>query len=646
MPRTKRHVPGVGPYTAPLLWIGEAPGQTEERRGIPFVGVSGKRVRHHLSNHGIDAEDIRINNVIPINVGKITAQNRDTLCASWWDNITDDLARMSPRVIVACGGVALRRLTSLTDITNESGGVIHSSTIGESITIKQRRLPTHLPDDTLVIPIVHPAGIMRTKVGGGWDHFDRIVARIARYATGALELRPPKPHVVTRFKADVLDRVLTEASIVFIDTEYNIDDHIPYLIGLTTDKLDEHTVYSFAPHERYVDVLAKHFARSDLLKVAHNYMADVQALHTLGVRWHHPSYCTMLAASALYPDLRIGLNHVALLYLDHIRNWKDMAHDDPEYNALDVMYMRMLFPTQRQEIAAAGMQRLLTEEIFPVAPLCTALEVRGLRVDADIQAEMIAERQAEYEATEARVQDAVKEMCASKSAAIEIEIQHFQHEHDYYEAGARRAVTIPCPLHPDYIGVRKKRFATTTACECATIYEAVAPQREGMREKKAQVTKQKTKLKKWTTKGFNLLSSHDLRWLLYNEEGYGLPPQRKDGRITTDADAVAKLKLMLYDNRAKIKSKYHRTNWEEITKVLKDIKHCQHLRKFISTFLQPPVDAHGIAHPPYRPWGAGSGRPASGKDAVVASDRGASEYTFNALNIPDKCRRIFIPHKR
>src|SRR5947199_10497070 len=47
-----RAVPGVGPPTARIMIVGEAPGQNEDQQGEPFVGAAGKLLDQLLSGIG------------------------------------------------------------------------------------------------------------------------------------------------------------------------------------------------------------------------------------------------------------------------------------------------------------------------------------------------------------------------------------------------------------------------------------------------------------------------------------------------------------------------------------------------------------------------------------------------------------------
>jgi len=62
--RGKRKVEAQGNLDAEVVIVGEAPGEEEERQGLPFVGYSGKILRTVLSVLGIDMSKVYITNVV------------------------------------------------------------------------------------------------------------------------------------------------------------------------------------------------------------------------------------------------------------------------------------------------------------------------------------------------------------------------------------------------------------------------------------------------------------------------------------------------------------------------------------------------------------------------------------------------------
>jgi hypothetical protein len=154
----------------------------------------------------------------------------------------------------------------------------------------------------------------------------------------------------------------------------------------------------------------------------------------------------------------------------------------------------------------------------------------------------------------------------------------------------------------------------------------------------------KTVIERWA-RGFDLGNNDHLRWLLYDADAFKLPAQKKDGRITANADAIARLLAL----KRVQESPAMRT-------VLVGVKEYQHLRKMTNTFLlwhegdddtpgrpSEAIDMQGIAHPEYRAFGTGTGRLAGGPDSDLG-DRRTNVYAYNALNIPEETRRIYVPH--
>lgn len=57
-------VPGSGPATADIMFVGEAPGFHEDQQAEPFVGASGKYLTDLLAGIGLKRSDVYITNII------------------------------------------------------------------------------------------------------------------------------------------------------------------------------------------------------------------------------------------------------------------------------------------------------------------------------------------------------------------------------------------------------------------------------------------------------------------------------------------------------------------------------------------------------------------------------------------------------
>jgi len=100
---------GSGNAAAELMFVGEAPGASEDREGVPFVGASGKLLDTLLDEIGMVREEVFIANVLKCR----PPENRDPRpeevgnCSSWLES---QLELVSPALVVTLGNFATRLL--------------------------------------------------------------------------------------------------------------------------------------------------------------------------------------------------------------------------------------------------------------------------------------------------------------------------------------------------------------------------------------------------------------------------------------------------------------------------------------------------------------------------------------------------------
>jgi DNA polymerase len=100
---------GDGNPDADLMFIGEAPGAEEDRRGLPFVGPAGELLTRIIGAIGLAREQVYIANILKCR----PPGNRDpqpdeaAACRGYLDG---QIALVRPRVIVALGRIAAQAL--------------------------------------------------------------------------------------------------------------------------------------------------------------------------------------------------------------------------------------------------------------------------------------------------------------------------------------------------------------------------------------------------------------------------------------------------------------------------------------------------------------------------------------------------------
>lgn len=102
---------GVGSRNAEVLFIGEGPGENEDKQGEPFVGRGGQLLDDMMGAIGLKRQDVYIANIVKCR----PPQNRDPLnteedaCIGYLRN---QVALLRPKIIVCLGRIAAMRVIS------------------------------------------------------------------------------------------------------------------------------------------------------------------------------------------------------------------------------------------------------------------------------------------------------------------------------------------------------------------------------------------------------------------------------------------------------------------------------------------------------------------------------------------------------
>ena len=103
-----------GSRKAPLMIIGEAPGENEDIQGLPFVGRSGQLLQNLLGSYGFTGEDYHICNIAKCR----PPQNRDPYpdekqeCFAY---LKQQIGLVRPQAILCLGRPASTLMTGQTD---------------------------------------------------------------------------------------------------------------------------------------------------------------------------------------------------------------------------------------------------------------------------------------------------------------------------------------------------------------------------------------------------------------------------------------------------------------------------------------------------------------------------------------------------
>jgi DNA polymerase len=122
--RTRKNaVPGEGQLSAKIMFIGEAPGHSEDKEGRPFVGAAGRILDDLLKKAGIERSQVFITNMVkcrPPN-NRVPKEDELTACRPYLDR---QIALIKPKVICILGRTAYSSLLGGSSITASRGKIV------------------------------------------------------------------------------------------------------------------------------------------------------------------------------------------------------------------------------------------------------------------------------------------------------------------------------------------------------------------------------------------------------------------------------------------------------------------------------------------------------------------------------------------
>lgn len=135
----KKAVPGVGNPKSRVLFIGEAPGQSEDLKGEPFVGAAGKFLDTLLSEIGFSRTDVFITNVVKCRPPRNREPKPDEIetCTPY---LNKQIGIIQPRFIVTLGNHSTAYILSkarlpFRSITQARGKVYETSIVGLKVAV-------------------------------------------------------------------------------------------------------------------------------------------------------------------------------------------------------------------------------------------------------------------------------------------------------------------------------------------------------------------------------------------------------------------------------------------------------------------------------------------------------------------------------
>jgi uracil-DNA glycosylase len=143
-------VPGAGTSRAQAMFVGEQPGDREDREGAPFVGPAGALFDRALEEARIDRKQVYVTNLVKHfrfrargkrRIHQKPGREHIDACRPWLDA---EIGVVKPAVLVCLGATAAQAL------------------LGSKVRVTQDRgVPLDSPLAPCVMVTVHPSSILR-----------------------------------------------------------------------------------------------------------------------------------------------------------------------------------------------------------------------------------------------------------------------------------------------------------------------------------------------------------------------------------------------------------------------------------------------------------------------------------------------------
>lgn len=326
----------VGPSPAKLLVLGEAPGETEEQMGIPFVGYSGQLLDDMLKFAGIARSECYLTNVFfsrppnnklehfcvprtdPSAATEMPALQQGRYLKSEFrpelQRLRNELRSVRPNLILALGNTAAWATLKQAGISKIRGTIVNSE-FGK------------------VLPTYHPAAIFRQ-----WDLRPIVQADIMKAAMEKEfpEVKRPERTIIYDPTLEDISRfsqVALQAKTIACDIETRLGQItcIGFAISKTTalvvpfvdDRKSGRNFWKTQSEEIAAWKLVQELLELPVPKIFQNGLYDLQYLRRMKLRVVNCLHDTMILHHAMHPELLKGLGFMGSVYTNEPA-WKLM----------------------------------------------------------------------------------------------------------------------------------------------------------------------------------------------------------------------------------------------------------------------------------------------------------------------------------
>lgn len=150
---------GTGNPESQIMFVGEGPGEEEDKQGIPFVGKSGHLLDKIFAAMGLTRDDLYIGNIVKCRPPS-NRDPRDDEMEICFPNLHYQISVVRPKAIVALGRIAAKGLLGLKEPMNVM------------------REGEHFYCGIRVFPTYHPSALLRNSAykKPTWEDIQKVMA--------------------------------------------------------------------------------------------------------------------------------------------------------------------------------------------------------------------------------------------------------------------------------------------------------------------------------------------------------------------------------------------------------------------------------------------------------------------------------------
>lgn len=378
----------AGPLNARVAIIGEGPGETEIRKGEPFVGGSGTLLWDSLRRYGFNRANCYVSNVVKRQISLARKGNernivhRDEL--EQWIGLTKwELSQLkNVEIVLSLGNYALEALTDQVGIMNWRGSVLESK----------------LPNGRLgkVVATVNPAYAMRElKMEPIFQmdchKLDLVNRRVFKKHEIEHVINPSYKMAMDFVRMLIKSKEQPSFDVESINGEtacigLSNDPHLAMCINWRDGTRNRYSVQEEADILLAVQELCDSHS-----VIAQNGQFDAYWTRLKDWLSIRVGFDTLLAHHTLYPQLPHSLAFLTAQYTTHPfykdegKGWKEGGDIDQywRYNCKDAALTKAVAIREQKELEEQGLDKFFHNHVMRAAPHLTSATIHGVKVDLE-----------------------------------------------------------------------------------------------------------------------------------------------------------------------------------------------------------------------------------------------------------------------